>query len=120
MSVKTDVLVQIVLKEDDDKRKRTWTVSDATVNESVWHYMDLAANGTYTVPMGGIGIDTGAKVLYVETDQTLALNMTTATTHAITVEANGFFCAYVNQTLSPEVQNTGSATANVQIIVLEV
>lgn len=131
MSITADTLVQVLLKEGDDRRRRTFTGSDIAISEIAWNRQDLTSGTTAELPITtAFATDTGTKILYLETDKRLRLqfltrngaatDLTTATLkYGNEVPANGCYFAYLTNTTHIWLTNHGTGTAMIHSIVLE-
>lgn len=128
MSTKLDALVQVTLKEGDDRRRRTFTTVDQTIVENVWHYLELATNTSTQVSLGGVGVNNKRKWLYVETDKAIrvafvsvvgAVNvLTTSVNLAHRLVAGGCYSAWLTNTTHLWVRNPSTTdAATVQVVV---
>ena len=129
VAVQADFFAQLTAKQGDDRRGRTFTISDLTYTEEVWHVLSLGNTATTQVNLGGIGTGTGVKLLYVESDKYVKVDfvtahggsdLTTLTNFGVALRGDGCFLAALTNTTALWVTNKTTETATVQVGVLSV
>lgn len=119
MSILADLQSRFVVKEGDDRRTFTYTLSDQVVSESVMHVFTLASTANYQVSLGGIGTHTGKKAVYLETDGRLSLGFASGQTRN-DVPANGFYFALLTNTTNLWLKPATTTSTTVQVAVVKI
>jgi hypothetical protein len=118
MSTLADFQARLVVKEGDDVRSFSNTLSDRVVTEDVFHQFTLAATAVYTLSLGGIGTHSGLKGIYLETDKRILFDSTSVSMRGA-IPANGFYFALLTATTHLYIKPAATTTATITVAVVK-
>lgn len=135
MATKANVLAQFTLKESDDERQRTYTLSDKTVSEFQWNQISLTSGQTkdiYSILSTAQGTTSTKRypAVFLETDKLVkaqfitrhaSTDLTTIAGYGNDIRLGGVYMAWLDSTTTHLwVTNRSTGTATVQVALAEI